>query len=131
MKLDSYTQEHPTKCNICGGKVILLHTNQKFARVEYIYKCTQCGASVGTHPNDPNKALGTLADTELKSLRREAHVWFDKLWTSRENREELYERLAAELGIERKECHFGTLSKEQLKTAIDIIKKWWWQKFDK
>ena len=126
----SSTQEHPKICNVCGGKVILIKTKLKYSRSGYIYKCLKCGASVGTHPNTTN-ALGTLGDKEMKSLRREAHVWFDKLYRNHEDRQEWYDKLAAELGIEKENCHFAWMPKEMLETAIKIIKKWWLEKYDK
>ena len=127
----SYTQEHPTTCNICGGVVVLINTGKQYSRSRFIYKCTQCGASVGTHTKEPTKALGTLADTETKQKRREVHTWFDKLWSNSEERENYYQRLANELGIERDKCHFGTMNKGQLEKSLTIIKKWWLEKFDK
>lgn len=64
--------------------------------------------------------------------RWEAHRWFDKLWQNHEERQELYQRLADHLEIDKeKDCHFATMSEEQLDKSINIIKKWWWEKYDK
>ena len=125
----SYTQEYPTICNICGGKVILIKTDKNYDRSRFVYKCIECGASVGTHPNS-TRAIGLLANKETKDKRREVHTWFDKLWRCHEQREMLYEKLAVELGIPRIECHFGIMSDEMLDKALVIIKKWWLEKFD-
>lgn len=126
----SCIQERPTKCNICGGKVIYIQTKQGFARSKFIYKCTQCGASVGTHITDPQKALGLLGNAETKAKRRELHLWFDRLWQTHSERENYYDRLAKELGIEKDECHFAMLTDEELDKALEIVKKWWIEKFD-
>lgn len=122
--------KRPTICNICGGEVILINTNVRNARTRFIYKCTQCGASVGTHPKTFD-ALGTLADRETKAKRREVHEWFDNLYETHEERESLYEKLAIALGIDKDECHFGLMDIEMLERALVIIKKWWLEKFDR
>lgn len=126
----SYAQGNPTICNICGGEVRLIHTGKQYSSSGYIYKCIECGASVGTHPNNPTQALGTLADTETKAKRREVHVWFDKLWHKHSEREKMYKKLAKELGISIDECHFGIMTMEQLDKALAICKKWWLEKYD-
>lgn len=123
-------EKHPTICNLCGGKVILIRTGLKYSRSGYIYKCVECGASVGTHPKTTD-ALGSLGDREIKAKRREVHVWFDRLYETHEEREKCYERLAAELGIEKENCHFAWMSMEMLEKALVIVKKWWWEKYDR
>lgn len=131
MSLKNFLEQvKPTTCNICGGKVILIKVGKEHSSSEFIYKCTECGASVGTHVCQPDVALGTLADLETKKKRRECHVWFDKLWSTHEEREEYYQRLANELGITRQQCHFGLMEMEMLEKALEIIKKWWWIKYD-
>lgn len=124
-------QGKPNSCNLCGGKVVLIYVGKEHSRSGYIYKCEGCGASVGTSVRNHLESLGTLATLETKKKRREAHLWFDKLWTTRKEREQLYHLLAQALGIPREECHFGTMSDELLDKAIEIIKKWWLEKYDK
>ena len=68
---------------------------------------------------------------ELWYQKREAHNWFDKLWNNQRERSELYLKLSKELEIEREQCHFSQMNKEQLEKAITIIKQWWFDKFDK
>lgn len=122
-------EKHPTICNVCGGKVILINTGFDYDRGDYIYKCVNCGASVGTHPKTID-ALGTLANNEMKLKRREVHVWFDRLWNNHQEREELYCKLAKELQIEKEECHFALMSMEMLDKTLEIVKKWWLAKYD-
>lgn len=124
-------EKRPTICNVCGGKVILLNVGKKHSRSSFIYKCVECGASVSTHPKRPRDAMGLLGNEEIKKKRRLVHEWFDKLWATHQEREKLYSRLAKELGIENNECHFSQMSEEQLDKALEIIKKWWWETFDK
>lgn len=124
-------ESQPTICNVCGGKVILLYTGLKHSTSGYIYKCTNCGASVSTSYKDKTKAMGTLATMETKKKRRECHTWFDKLWEKHNDREKWYLKLSKELGIPREKCHFGTMSDSQLDRSLEIIKKWWLEKYDK
>ena len=63
-------------------------------------------------------------------IRWELHRWFDKLWKNGKERNELYTKLAEELGIEKEQCHFATMNKEQLEKALVIVKKWWLEKYD-
>lgn len=62
--------------------------------------------------------------------RWELHRWFDKLWGNHQEREMLYDKLAQQLNIPIEQCHFSTMSKEQLEKALTIIKKWWFEKYD-
>ena len=76
-------------------------------------------------------ALGTLANKDTRTKRREVHQWFDNLYSNHDEREMLYEKLALALGIDREDCHFGLMSDEMLEKALAIIKQWWWEQFDR
>ena len=65
-----------------------------------------------------------------QNKRNECHQWFDKLWKDHEERDIYYHRLASELDIDYEQCHFATMSVDQLEKALPIIKKWWWEKYD-
>lgn len=122
--------EKPTICNLCGGEVKLIYVGKKHSNSGYIYKCRSCGASTNTQTNNHTIALGTLANEETKKLRHDCHLWFDKLWRNRDDREIWYDRLADYLGIDRQDCHFGAMEKDMLLKALDIIKKWWLERYD-
>lgn len=121
---------YPKTCNLCGGEVLLVFTGKEHSKSYYIYKCKRCGASVGTCPNEPDKALGLLAKDDIKQKRAEAHNWFDKLWRRKTEREELYAKLAQELNINLEECHFAYMDEQTLDKALVIIKKWWREKYE-
>ena len=70
-------------------------------------------------------------DDKFWFQRWELHRWFDNLWKNHEEREMLYQKLAKELGIEKEQCHFATLNEEQLNKALVIVKKWWFEKYDR
>lgn len=120
----------PTKCNLCGGKVIYNQASKDKSVSGFVYYCTECHAWVGTYPHDKEIAYGPLADFDTRKKRAEIHDWFDKLWHNHEERELLYGKLAKELGLEKEDCHFGNMDGEMLDKALVIIKKWWLEKYD-
>lgn len=120
--------DRPTKCNICGGKVIY-GTLKEFGLKEYqsgkCYYCSKCRAYVGTHRNQPQDALGTLADGKTRALRAKCHEEFDKHYMSLTARDTLYYMLAKEMGIPKEECHFGHFNQKQLEEAMQIMTTKW------
>ena len=67
----------------------------------------------------------------LGNKKNEVHQWFDKLWRNHEERDQYYKRLGQEMGLSYEECHFSLMNEKQLDQALEIVKKWWWEKFDK
>lgn len=63
--------------------------------------------------------------------KRECHKWFDSLWRNHDEREVYYQKLADYLGIPKDKCHFSSMTQEQYEKSIEIIKKWWFEKYDK
>lgn len=127
----------PKTCNLCGGRVEYTRLENVYGRYlkyhrnsDYCYHCTECGAVVGTHKNDPKKALGVLANEEMADERQACHDLFDKFWKNREERTVFYQKLANEMEIPMEECHFGWFSLEELKKAHKILFKWWREKYD-
>lgn len=86
-----------------------------------IWLCRPCKAWVGCHKGT-SKALGRLADAELRSWKIKFHDAFDPLWKSGENsRSSLYAWLARKMGIPKEHCHGGMFDVEQCKRAISIL----------
>ena len=121
----------PTKCNLCGGVVIYNKADKTKSVSGFVYYCTQCHAWVGTYPHDKEIAYGPLANFDTRKQRAEIHDWFDKLWKNHDERDMYYGKLAQELGIEKEKCHFGMMESEMLEKALKIVKKWWFEKYDK
>ena len=69
--------------------------------------------------------------SELHRKKNTVHTWFDKLWRNHEERDQYYKKLAVEMGMTDEECHFSLMNSEQLDKALIIIKKWWWEKYDR
>ena len=128
-KIKGIPPKRPKTCNICGGKVILNRCNKYKSKSGFVYFCTQCRAWVSTDPRNPMNALGELGGVQTRLKRRELHTWFDKLWKNHSERSYYYDRLAAYLG--KSECHFSQMSDEELDKSLAIVKKWWFEKFDR
>ena len=120
---------YPTKCNLCGGKVIYT-TNAKVYHGKtygsgYCYLCTGCDAYVGTHEPRPKEALGLLANEQMRKAKMACHDIFDSKWKgktrARKKRNEMYAWLADKLGIDISDCHFGYFDLEMLKKAYFIL----------
>jgi hypothetical protein len=86
------------------------------------YLCEVCGAYVGCHEGT-NRALGRLANAELRRWKSKAHASFDPLWKTRKwgTRKQAYTRLASELGVAENGCHIGMFDVEQCKKVISIV----------
>lgn len=117
----------PKHCNLCGGDVI--HTsNAAIYGKEYgsgkCYLCTECGAYVGTHIPQPEKAMGILADARMREKKKECHAIFDKMWSNGKERRNLYKKLAKEMNMKLEDCHFGYMDIQDLEMALYLIKRW-------
>lgn len=67
-------------CPDCGAEVILTDSSIIYGRsYGMIYYCTGCKKFVGVHAGT-DIPKGTLADNELREMRKAAHAAFDPLW---------------------------------------------------
>lgn len=121
-------------CCECGGlgrltSGLKLFPGQPRLHRLAFYACP-CGARVGCHPGT-GIALGRPAGGWTRRLRREAHEVFDALWrgpggrsgrAATVARHRAYRRLAAALGIDLEDCHFGQFDRATCERAIEICK---------
>lgn len=123
---------HPTKCNICQGRVIYTSNATIYGRQYgsgYCYYCTECGAYVGTHEPRPKEAMGLLADREMREMKIKCHELFDSFWKTLKTgrgkmRRSLYQRLANQMHLSIGDCHFGYFGSEELNIAYIILQSW-------
>ena len=132
-------------CPYCGGPTRFVSSKQIYddagwytPRNYYICfplgesfpTCLRCDAQVGCHQGS-TVALGRLADAELRSLKNEAHAWFDPKWQKFERRHrtekhvarnQLYIWLSREMQLPFHETHIGMFNADQCRQAIAICK---------
>jgi len=124
-------EERIVVCPYCRERAELVHSRvvSKDSR-GMLRMCWQCTAYVGTHRNSLTHApLGTLANHDLRQLRRKVHSVFDPLWKNKKipkykARGESYKWLAQRLGLRLKQCHIGMFTIRQCLAAIDVCKAW-------
>ena len=82
-----------------------------------VWVCTGCRARVGTHPNS-DRPLGTLANAEVRALRKRCHELIDPLWKWQGYpRGLVYAELARRLGLS--SVHIGEADKELCLRILD------------
>ena len=87
-----------------------------------IYLCRSCDAYVGVH-KETDKALGRLANKELRFWKKEAHKYFDVIWKEKhEKRSQVYSYLAEHLKLPAEYCHIGMFSVDTCKKVVDWSK---------
>lgn len=130
--MDSSMKEvnlYPKVCNLCGGKVECISNSVIYGREYgsgYCYRCQSCGAYVGTHKPWPKRAMGILANAEMREWKRKCHEVFDSFRKNEggKKRRMMYKRLAEKMNIQVSMCHFGYFDTDQLKQAYQIMKNW-------
>ena len=117
-----------TVCDVClSENIVLTHrdasSKNHISGWPLIWLCLTCEASVGTHP-DSDKPLGLMATKYTRSLRREAHLHFDKIHKCGfMSRERAYRWAREILGI-RAEFHISILSNVQLEKLIVLSQEY-------
>ena len=116
------------KCPYCRAKAFLRpasfigHFGEAYKGKEY-YVCAnypRCDSYVSAHRGS-RLPMGTLADGQLRGLRREAHQAFNRLWKNRYMTiDEAYRWLQLKLGIPKSEAHIANFSEYRCKEVIRL-----------
>ncbi len=86
------------------------------------YLCKPCDAYVGCH-KESTKALGRLANKELRFWKKEAHKYFDIIWKEKHlTRKESYQHLSNHLKLPIYYTHIGMFSVDTCKKVVDWSK---------
>lgn len=100
-------------CPYCGRRARLVNGYAIYRRAgsrlgnRSYWLCSPCNAYVGCHPGT-DRALGRLANSELRAWKQRAHRAFDPLWRRGPmRRKDAYYWLSRRLGIPLRECHIG------------------------
>jgi hypothetical protein len=110
-------------CPYCGSHAVLKDAFVIYRRTGFgqVYQCANapaCDAYVGVHDNT-TKPKGSLANLNLRELRKKVHAVFDPLWRGNRTveRSEVYAAAAQALGL--KGFHIGDMRDEQAQAFLD------------
>jgi hypothetical protein len=122
------------RCRYCEQEAQLLYVgNAGYPyRVNYgpMYVCVPCKAWVGVH-RGTTKALGGLANAELRKAKIAAHAAFDPLWQGKIRRDKCsktkarragYKWLSEQLGIPYEKTHIGMMSLDECRKVVEVCK---------
>lgn len=111
-------------CPYCGRQTEFVDSIEVYG-ISYgmIYLCRSCNAHVGVHKGT-DKALGRLAQKQLRKLKHEAHGYFDKIWMNKYmTRHEAYAWLSRVLDIPSDYTHIGMFSEATCERVINFSKQ--------
>ena len=111
-------------CSYCGQRAEFVDSAIIYGRsYGMIYLCRKCGAYVGVHAGT-DKPKGTLANAELREMRRSAHLFFDPLWRTgpfKRQRNAAYRWLAGKMGLTVAQTHIGLFDIRQCRRVVEIV----------
>lgn len=113
------------RCPYCGKETKHVDSIEIYGTsYGMIYLCEPCNAYVGCHKKDQTKALGRLANWELRELKKEAHWHFDRIWEEKfMDRKEAYQMLSERFDIPKDLTHIGMFDIEMCKEVIEWSKE--------
>lgn len=115
--------DYPGNCPGCGAEMRLTFGGPNRA----FWGCTRyphCTYSVTCHLGT-TRPIGIPASWHVRQLRAACHAEFDPLWMGRNatmNRMEAYTWLAARMGLDASQTHFGLFGEAQCREAIGHIR---------
>lgn len=101
-------------CPYCGAPTELVDDTEIYGRTfgTRCYVCRPCGAWVGCHKGT-DRALGRIANKELRELKRQAHEAFDPIWEKGFlPQKAAYMVLSAAFGLPPDQTHIGMFDEE-------------------
>lgn len=117
------------RCPYCGSHVVyrsadgIYHDNSRGAMLYACANYPDCDSYVRVHPGT-NIPVGSLANHELRSLRRTAHHYFDQLYKcGYMSKQDAYQWLADLIMAPLSEAHIGYLGEYYCKKVIEESRK--------
>lgn len=104
-------------CRFCGGRADLI-TKETGG---HAWECPLCGARIPCTKKGrlfKNKSWRSIKQLELAG---KCHNILDTLYTNPMEKQALYRRLAKELKIPLRMCHFSMMSNENMRKAYSIL----------
>lgn len=108
-------------CPYCGNPTKLVDDSKIYGQSygSKCYVCEPCGAWVGCHKNS-DKALGRVANKELRRLKHQAHEAFDPIWKEGHlSRQKAYQILSESFGLPIEQTHIGMFDEQLCKKVIE------------
>lgn len=111
-------------CPYCEGPTRFIDSSIIYGKsYGMIYLCKPCDAYVGVH-RGTNKALGRLADAQLRYWKKRVHKAFDHLWKSgKMKRYAAYAWLSEKLQIPPEYTHIGMMDVDGCQRVIEVCRK--------
>lgn len=109
-------------CPYCGAPTKLVDDTRIYGRSygTKCYVCEPCGAWVGCHKGT-DRALGRVANKELRRLKHQAHEAFDPLWKDGHlPRKAAYEILSTAFRLPKEQTHIGMFDEELCRKVIRL-----------
>ena len=109
-------------CPYCGNPTKLVEDSHIYGRSygTKCYICKPCDAWVGCHKGT-DRALGRVANKELRELKHRAHEAFDPIWKEGYlSRNAAYESLSIALGLPKEQTHIGMFDEEMCRKVIEV-----------
>lgn len=128
-KKQKRAQNQTPRCPYCGSPAILrsaegiYRDNSRNAMLYVCKKYPACDSYVRVQPGT-RCPIGTMANGELRALRKEAHHYFDQLYKrGMMTKEEAYHWLAEILAAPMDQAHIGLLGEYYCGIVIEESKK--------
>ena len=122
-------QTNQMRCPYCGSPVVfrsadgIYHENKENTMLYVCSRYPECDAYVRVHKGTKNP-VGSLADPNLRALRREAHRYFNRLYeTDLMDKRDAYQWLADIVSAPMSEAHIGHLGEYYCRQVIQESKK--------
>ena len=122
-------QTNQMRCPYCGSPVVfrsadgIYHENKENTMLYVCSRYPECDAYVRVHKGTKNP-VGSLADPNLRALRREAHRYFNRLYeTGLMDKRNAYQWLADIVSAPMSEAHIGHLGEYYCRQVIQESKK--------
>ena len=116
-------------CPYCNERAEMVQSGVVYGyNVDYwdriIYLCKPCESWVGTHQRNLFP-LGTLAKSDLRTLRYRTHTKFDRIWKEGHlSRKRAYQWLSKKMGIEFEKTHIGFFNEKQCQIVLALVKNY-------